>query len=142
MYQPDAHVNNLDMKAIINSFMIDCWHMWDALKHDPALPNVADAELTAHWAKHKCVEILNAFANSYKHVVRIKPSDLQAQITGFTSGPVSATSEISYWRADNPQDIKTIDALDLAEQSYAAWEDFLAVNGIAKPDIPVQFLKP
>ena len=121
--------SNTDLWAVVNSFMIECAHMWDAFKNDPQLTEVGKAEVQAAMDDSPMLQLCRDYANTYKHLKRDAPVAIVAEIweDGDTEDGNFVT--IGYGPVGNPR-ASMIDALDMAEAAYAAWKDFMTLHGI------------
>jgi hypothetical protein len=128
VYQADP-VSNVDLMALVDAFMIACTHMWDAFKNDPGVPSIKKLEVDAAMAGDANLRLCRDYANTAKHLKRSKPDDIEASVLEAGSKGVGNFVTIGYGPATSPRG-STIDALELAEAGYAAWQTFMADNAI------------
>ena len=63
VYSADP-VNNVDLMAIVDAFMIGCAHMWDALKNDPELPDIGREQVEAAMKGNENLRLCRDYANT------------------------------------------------------------------------------
>lgn len=131
MYDSGQPINNTDMTAVIHSFIIECWHMWDTFEHDPNA-NVKLAELEAFEAAHPEIQIIRGCANTYKHVRRTAKSGYVARVAEFHLERSGCRADVLYYPIGQQSLAKTIDARELADQGYTAWQGFIASKGLTE----------
>lgn len=135
--------SNIDQWAVVNSFMIECSHMWDAFKNDSTLPHVGPQEVQDAMKGSSALRLCRDYANTYKHLVRTDPlNDVVAEIWEDGTTPTANFVTISYGPGSNPR-AATIDALALAEDAYAAWQTFMKKHAIPEQTNMIEpLLKP
>ena len=121
--------NNIDLMALVDAFMIGCAHMWDAFRNDPALPSIGEPEVDAAMNGDQNLRLCRDYANTTKHLVRNSPAAIQASVLEAGSKGTGNFVTIGYGPSTNPHG-STIDALDLAEAAYAAWQAFMIAHNI------------
>jgi hypothetical protein len=127
-YQPEASIPNDDMKRHADQFFIACWHMCDWLINDATLPEVTEQLVEAFIEEHHPLQVCRAYANTAKHLELRKPERLRARVIRFHHSPVGRQLDVEYWSSTQPA--RTVDALELAEQSIAAWTTLLDHHGL------------
>ena len=128
VYQTDP-ANNIDLMAIVDAFMIACTHMWDAFKNDPGLPSIKKTDVDAAMAGDENLRLCRDYANTAKHLKRSKPADIEASVLEAGSKGTGNFVTIGFGPATDPRG-STIDALELAEAGYAAWQAFIKAHNI------------
>ncbi len=128
VYQ-SAPANNIDLIAIVDAFMIACTHMYDAFKNDPGLASIKKADVDAARAGDEYLRLCRDYANTAKHLKRTAADDIEAAVLEAGSRGTRNFVTIAYGPSVNPR-ASTIDALDLAEAAYAAWQTFMTTHGI------------
>ncbi len=131
-YRPGANVGNLEMGRLADDFFVSCWHVWDWLLNDPAVPQVTEAVLKPLLAPGEPLALCNAYANTRKHLELRDPKRTRARVVRYDSDQSGSRLTVGYWSSKQPQ--QTIDALDLAEQCYATWQQLLREHGLEEAD--------
>ena len=123
-------MNNLDMIVMVDSFMANCAHMWDAFANDPVLPQVGKREVQAAVNASPQLQLVRDYANTRKHLLRREPADIMAMpLEAGGRRPTGNYLTIGYGPADDMHR-EEVDALELAEAAYAAWRAFMTEHGI------------
>lgn len=122
-------MDNIDLIAIVDAFMVACAHMWDAFKNDPTLTSIGKEEVDAAMAADARLQLCRDYANTAKHLRRRAPGDIEAAVLEVGSRGRGNFVTVAYGPSIDPRR-STIDALELAESAYAAWQTFIADNGI------------
>ncbi|RYB89318.1 hypothetical protein EUA06_15115 [Nocardioides glacieisoli] len=125
-------LNNVDLTAIVDAFMISCAHMWDAFKNDAALPAISKTDVEAAMQADASLRLCRDFANTSKHLKRRGKSEVEATVVEAGSSGSGNFVTIGYGPGTNPR-ASTVDALELADSAYAAWRSFMAAHGIEDP---------
>lgn len=131
MYDSGKSMNNVDMVAVIHSYVIECWHMWDSLLHD-AQSGVSKTELNAFEKNHEPIQIIRGFAHTYKHTERAGKRGYVARVSEFHAEPSGCRVEVMYHKVAQALPKWSIDARVLADQAYAAWQEFIASKGLVE----------
>jgi hypothetical protein len=131
VYKADP-VNNIDLMAIVDAFMISCAHMWDAFKNDPGLPSITKTEVDAAMTGDANLRLCRDYANTAKHLKRRHPTDIEASVLEAGSRGARNFVTTGYGPATGPRG-STVDALKLANACYAAWQDFMEAHSIEEP---------
>ncbi len=126
--------NNVDLIAIVDAFMISCAHMWDAFKNDSALTSIHKSDVESAVQGHSALKLVRDYANTAKHLKRKSAADVEAAVVEAGSKGAGNFVMIAYGPAGDPSSRSTVDALDLANEAYAAWQAFMAQHGIT--DVP------
>lgn len=121
--------NNIDLMAIVDAFMISCAHMWDAFKNDPGLPSIKKVDVDEAMRGDANLRLCRDYANTAKHLKRNSPSDIEASVLEAGSKGAGNFVTIGYGPASSPRE-STVDALELANAAYAAWQRFMGDRGI------------
>lgn len=119
-----APANNIDLIAIVDAFMISCAHMYDAFKNDPSLPSIKGRDAQAAFDGDPQLQLCRDYANTAKHLKRSSPDDIEASVLNAGSRGTGNFVTIAYGPAQDPRG-STIDALDLANSGYTAWQRFM-----------------
>jgi hypothetical protein len=122
-------VNNIDLMAIVDAFMISCAHMWDAFKNDPGLPSIKQVDVEGAMKGDANLRLCRDYANTAKHLKRNRPDDIEASVLEAGSKGAGNFVTIGYGSATSPRE-STVDALVLANAAYAAWQGFMEDHGI------------
>ena len=128
VYQ-SAPANNIDLIAIVDAFMIACTHMYDAFMNDPSLPSIGNSEVQAAMSGDPKLQLCRDYANTAKHLKRRAPTDIEASVLHAGSRGTGNFVTIGYGPAAVPHK-STIDALELANAGYAAWQGFMKHHGL------------
>lgn len=121
--------NNLDLMAMVDAFMISCAHMWDAFKNDPGLPSIEKVDVEEAMKGDANLRLYRDYTNTAKHLKRNSPIDIEASVLEAGSKGAGNFVTIRYGAASSPRG-STIDALELANAAYAAWQRFMVDHGI------------
>lgn len=128
VYQADP-VNNIDLMALVDAFMIACTHMWDAFKNDPGLPSIKQTDVDAAMAGDQHLRLCRDYANTAKHLKRSKPTEIVASVLEAGSKGTGNFVTIGFGPARDPRG-STIGALELAKAGYSAWQAFIRTHDI------------
>ncbi|KRA24069.1 hypothetical protein ASD65_06245 [Microbacterium sp. Root61] len=122
--------SNTDQWAIVNSFMIDAYHLAEAFSHQPGLAANVDATM----AGSRDLQLCRDYANTWKHFRRDKNVRI-AYIWEDGDSPTGGRYvTIGYRLRDDPQSAQIlIDALKLARAAWEAWRTFMSANDLAEP---------
>jgi hypothetical protein len=120
---------NIDLMALVDAFMISCAHMWDAFKNDPGLPSIKKVDVDEALKGNANLRLCRDYANTAKHLKRSSPSDIEATVLEAGSKGAGNFVTIGYGPATSPRE-STVDALELANAAYAAWQGFMGDHGI------------
>jgi hypothetical protein len=131
VYRADP-INSIDLMAIVDAFMISCAHMWDAFKSDPGLPSVKEQDVDEAMNESASLRMCRDYANTTKHLKRRNPRDIEASVIEAGSKGTGNFVTIGYGPTTSPRE-STVDALELANASYAAWQGFMEHHGIEEP---------
>lgn len=141
IYEADP-ANNIDLMAIVDSFMISCAHMWDAFLNDPDLAAIKKEDVNQAMADDANLCLCRDFANTAKHLKRRSPSDIVAAVLEAGSNGTRNFVTIGYGPRAHAQQ-STIDALELANAAYGAWQSFMSEHGIEDPtSVTLALLQP
>lgn len=124
--------NNIDLMAIVDAFMISCAHMWDAFQNDPGLPSIKKADVDKAMKGDANLRLCRDYANTAKQLKRRSPTDIEASVLEAGSKGTGNFVTIGYGPATSPRE-STIDALELANAAYAAWQGFMRDHNIEDP---------
>ena len=124
--------NNIDLMAIVDAFMISCAHMWDAFQNDPDLPSIKRVDVDEAMKGDANLRLCRDYANTAKHLKRSGPSDIEAAVLEAGSKGTGNFVTIGYGPAASPREA-TVDALELANAAYAAWQRFMSEHSIEDP---------
>lgn len=126
-----AHLeSNTDLWAIVNSFMIDCYHLREVFSHQPGLGAAADSTALGSPELQLCRD----YANTWKHFHR----DQNVRVAFIWETGDSANGgqyvRIAHRLRDDLASTQTVvDGLVLARAAWEAWRAFMARNGLAEP---------
>ena len=87
-------VNNIDLLAIVDGFMISCAHMWDAFKNDPGLPSITKADVEVAMKGDANLRLCRDYANTAKHLKRRGSSDIEAAVLVAGSTATATSSQL------------------------------------------------
>jgi hypothetical protein len=133
--------NNIDLMDIVDAFMISCAHMWDAFKNDPGLPAISEQDVQGAMQDDN-LRLCRDYANTAKHLKRTSARDIEASILEAGSKGAGNFVTIGYGPATSPRQ-SSVDALELANGAYAAWQRFMRDHGIEDPtDVTATLLDP
>ena len=121
--------NNIDLMAIVDAFMISCAHMWDAFQNDPGLPSIKKVDVDEAMMGDANLRLCRDYANTAKHLKRRSPTDIEASVLEAGSKGTGNFVTIGYGPAMSPRE-STVDALELANAAYAAWQGFMRDHSI------------
>ncbi|GAA1961905.1 hypothetical protein [Microbacterium deminutum] len=122
--------SNTDLWAIVNSFMIDCFHLTEAFSHGAGLTAQANAAADASSEIHLCRD----YANTWKHFYRNR--NVRVVYIWKTGDSESGGQfvEIGYRLRDEPDSSQTIvDAYILARTAWDHWRTFMSQDGLPEP---------
>lgn len=127
-----APANNVDLIAVVDAFMISCAHMWDAFKNDPGLTSIGKTDVEAAMKGDASLRLCRDYANTAKHLKRRSSGDIVAAVIEAGTKGTGNFVTIGYGSGANPRQA-TIDALQLADSAYGAWQRFMQDHGIEDP---------
>ena len=116
--------------------------MWDAFLNDPDLASIKKKDVNQAMAGDANLRLCRDYANTAKHLNRRSPSDVVAAVLEAGSTGTGNFVIIGYGPAAHPQE-STIDALELANAAYGAWQRFMDEHGIDDhPAVTTSLLDP
>lgn len=119
-----------DLWAIVNSFMIDCYHLGEAFSGQPGLRAQVESTVSASAELQLCRD----YANTWKHFHR----DRNVRVAYiWEDGDVANGGQyvtIAHRLRDDLESTQThVDGLALARAAWEAWRVFMSSNGLAEP---------
>ncbi len=134
----DRPRGTLDIEGLAMSFFVECDHLEDWMKRDPApLPGLTGKQrrefrkaVVAFHDSDVALRQCSNICNAHKHYGR-DDGLLVARIRTISELPPGwrVTIDLDWPKPTSP----TVDALELADQCVAAWKGFFAANGIHEP---------
>lgn len=131
IYAADA-ANNIDLMVIVDAFMISCAHMWEAFQNDPGLPSIRKADVDEAMRGDANLRLCRDYANTAKHLKRRSSTDVEASVLEAGSKGVGNFVTIG-WGPSTGLRESIVDALELANAAYAAWQGFMKDHRIEDP---------
>lgn len=114
------------VQSTVNEFFINCYSLKDHIKNDPAVPPAVTAKVVEAFVHSTpALQLAGDIANTAKH--HTLWSGRKAAISGWHAGPGGVTVEIT---ATDATGSTTQDALVLAHDALAAWQQFITSNGL------------
>lgn len=118
--QPPA--NSGPFQVELDAFFLACWHMRDWMDGDNVrLPAITMKVIDEYVNKSLPLLRCRAYANTIKHFELNSPEKLAMRKVGHKSDEHSMSMSLEFWSSQTAQQV---DALQLAEDCYAAWALF------------------
>jgi hypothetical protein len=132
MYLPGSGTLHYEMEDETDALLTACNHLFDWLKHDPSVAQAGlrSNKLSRYREKQStALGLCSDYANSFKHHTlqqyQDKPPRRYVRLTRVINTATGNTIKARIWTyGDDVSDY--IDALELAEQSVAAWRTLLS----------------
>jgi hypothetical protein len=120
--------NDLVKREFENFFTV-CLHLGDWLWEDRST-GLTRAQVRSFVDSDPALRVCLGVANTTKHHTRSQPGAMTARITSISSGGHGASATIGWTEGTKSG---TEDVLSLAKRCVAAWERYLAANGLQSP---------
>jgi len=116
----------------VYAFFLNCHHLKDWIKHDPSVDGSVQQRVEPHIGSSRPLRLCADLCNSLKHLRLTKTPrsgenpQFGRKRFGLALGSGPAVISLQYYEVETGTG--PIDALDLASQCVAAWDDFLVAN--------------
>ncbi|MGY1607668.1 hypothetical protein ACI79V_10880 [Geodermatophilus sp. SYSU D00700] len=128
-YAGETLEGNPSIKRVVQDSAVACRHVLDHLQYDAdEASRITKTMLWQYYQTSEPLKIVNALAVTTKHHTADDPTRLTAYVDKARFEPGNVSVPVVYFSSTKPQ--QTIEALELAERSVAAWRGFLASHGI------------
>jgi hypothetical protein len=124
-------LSNLEVDARCLNFFVECDHLRDWLKGDVdvAYQGVTADDVHKHFQSSVALQRCNAICNSHKHHTRSSGITARIRSTSITPHGARVAIEVDWARPSRT----TVDALELADDCVASWQDFFKTFGLKEP---------